>query len=462
MSRLPDIQTVNPFIKTEFSQLLGVLLISGSLGTVTDHLQAGLISGLLVYVFKHAYLLIRLVHQIAQGQPITDPYPVGVWGQVYQEIDRQRNRSRKRKRILNRYTNRFRKVASAIPDAYILLDKASRVQWANQTARHLLQVTWPRDEGVPLTNLVTIPELEDYLATADFDRPLEFPSPVNKAIILSLRITPFGSKKNQRLLVSRNITDLYHLNQARRDFVSNVSHELRTPLTVITGFLENLSDNKPLPFQERPFKLMLEQAGRMNTIINDLLLLSKLEMGEQPSHQTPVPVPALIQRAVTQARLLADQKGGYHIEQEVDENLWLVGNENELQSAFSNLILNAVIHTPVNTAIRISWRKDEENACFSVSDTGPGIPEAHIPRLTERFYRVDKGRSRQSGGTGLGLAIVKHILNRHDGELIITSKEGYGSRFTCSFPEGMMLEKSRVEDGDEEASPPDVSQPEPV
>jgi len=425
---------VNPFIKTEISQLLGLILISGAIGFVVDHLQAALIIGLLLYGIKHGYLLVRLFNQITHGQPIADPYPIGIWGQIYQEIDRQRNRSRKRKRTLNRYMNRFRKVASAIPDAYVLLDKSAKIEWANQAARHLLQVTWPRDDGLAFNSVLSCPDLEQHIETADYNHPLEMPSPVNKAIILSLRITPFGSKKNQRLVVARNITDLYHLNQARRDFVSNVSHELRTPLTVITGFLENLSENERLPFQERPFKLMIEQAGRMNIIINDLLLLSKLEMGEQPSNQTPVAAPDMIRRVIAQAALLAAQTGEHPITQEIDDNLWLVGNENELQSAFSNLIHNAVIHTPANTPIHVSWHRDEDCALFSVVDSGPGIPEKHIPRLTERFYRVDKGRSRQSGGTGLGLAIVKHVLNRHEGELIIASKQGAGSRFSCAFP----------------------------
>jgi two-component system phosphate regulon sensor histidine kinase PhoR len=425
---------MNPFIKTEISQLLGVTLISGAIGYVIGQFQAVLFAGLLLYSAKHVYLLIKLLNRIDHSKPISDPYPVGVWGQIYQEIDRQRNRSRKRKRTLNRYMNRFRKVASAIPDAYLLLDKSDRIDWANQAARHLLGVTWPRDEGVPLNHLLSYPDLEQHLETANYDHPLEVPSPINKAIILSLRITPFGSKKNQRLVVARNITDLYHLNQARRDFVSNVSHELRTPLTVITGFLENLSENQPLPFQQRPFELMLEQAGRMNTIINDLLLLSKLEMGEQPSNLTPIRVPDLIRRIINQVGLLASQNDGHSIEQELDEDLWLVGNENELQSAFSNLILNAIIHTPPSTSIKVGWYRDEENAVFSVTDSGPGIPEHHIPRLTERFYRVDKGRSRQSGGTGLGLAIVKHVLTRHDAELVVISKAGVGSQFSCVFP----------------------------
>ena len=178
----------------------------------------------------------------------------------------------------------------------------------------------------------------------------------------------------------------------------------------------------------------------MNIIINDLLTLSKLEMGKKPSIDQPVPVPELISDIIDQAVALADQKGGYSIEQDLDKDLWLVGNTDELLSAFSNLIFNAIIHTPPKTKIRITWKKAEKNARFSISDTGPGIPERHIPRLTERFYRVDKGRSRQSGGTGLGLAIVKHIINRHDGELMISSREGFGSQFTCSFPEELILE----------------------
>lgn len=432
---------MNPFLYTEISQLTGILLIGGSIGYLIEQIPLSLMICLLLYTIKHGFYLIKLANRISRGQQITYPYPLGVWGLIYQELDRQRSRSRKRKRTLNRYTSRFRKVASVIPDAYIMLDKSAKIEWANQAARHLLNVNWPRDEGVALTNLVRYPDLDDYLIAADYSRALEFPSPINKAIILSLRITPFGSKKNQRLVVTRNITDLFNLNQARRDFVSNVSHELRTPLTVISGFLESLSENNPQPFQERPFTLMLQQSERMNTIINDLLTLSKLEMGNRPSIDQPVAVPEMIKQIITQALPLADQRGGYLIEDNLDEQLWLLGNVGELESAFSNLIFNAIIHTPQKTRIYIIWKKVQGEACFSVADSGPGIPEESIPRLTERFYRVDKGRSRQSGGTGLGLAIVKHSINRHEGRLVISSKEGYGSQFICSFPEDMTLEK---------------------
>jgi two-component system, OmpR family, phosphate regulon sensor histidine kinase PhoR len=243
-------------------------------------------------------------------------------------------------------------------------------------------------------------------------------------------------------VVIRDITDVYKINQTRRDFVSNVSHELRTPLTVITGFLENLGDNDKLPFQQRPFELMIQQADRMNCIINDLLTLSQLEMGEAPSAEKPVAVPDLLRRIFDQARLLADQKGGYHLELHADESLWLLGEENELMSAFSNLVFNAIVHTPPNTRIRVDWHLEGDRACLNVADNGPGIEEQHIPRLTERFYRVDKARSRQSGGTGLGLAIVKHIISRHDGELQIVSHTGEGSRFTCIFPRELILDKT--------------------
>jgi two-component system phosphate regulon sensor histidine kinase PhoR len=216
---------------------------------------------------------------------------------------------------------------------------------------------------------------------------------------------------------------------------------------VITGFLENLSDNELLPFQRRPFTLMLQQAERMNSIINDLLTLSRLEMGKgkEAASEKPVRVPELLQKIVEQARALADQKGDYDINLEVDSELCLLGEEHQLQSAFSNLIFNAVIHTPPKTRIEVSWKREGHEAYLRIADTGPGIEQKHIPRLTERFYRVDKARSRQSGGTGLGLAIVKHIIARHDGELRISSQPGVGSQFVCAFPEEVLLQKRQLQ-----------------
>ena len=432
------------YLKIEVSQLLGIVLIFSTIGYLSNHPMLFLGLAWAVYFAKHAYYLIRLAHLISSESQLNPPYPPDIWGLIYKELARHRMRSQKRKRTLNRFASRFRKVATSIPDGLLMLNKPGRLDWANPAANQLLNISWPRDEGIPLPQLLPVEGLKTYLEAPDYHKPLEFPSPVNKAIILSLRVTPFGSKKAQRLVVVRNITELYNLNQTRRDFVSNVSHELRTPLTVITGFLENLSDNEMLAFQRRPFVLMLQQAERMNILINDLLTLSRLEMGKAHSADKPVPVADLLHRIMEQARVLADQKGGYDIQFEVDDKLCLLGEENELQSAFSNLIFNAIIHTPPKTSIRVSWRREGQEAQFKVVDTGPGIEQQHIPRLTERFYRVDKARSRQSGGTGLGLAIVKHIIGRHDGELRISSQPGEGSQFVCAFPQEMLLDKSQL------------------
>jgi two-component system, OmpR family, phosphate regulon sensor histidine kinase PhoR len=433
---------VKHYLTIEFSQLTGALLIFAPIGYLIGQLPLMMLLAVAVYFIKHGYYLVRLARIILQGSPISPPYPVDVWGIIYRELSHHRSRSRKRKRTLNRFASRFRKVTSSIPDGLILLNKSGGIEWANPAANKLLKICWPRDEHIRLSERIPQEQLTDYLRNPDYNRPLDFPSPTNKAIILSLRVMRFGGKKAQRLVVIRDITDVYKINQTRRDFVSNVSHELRTPLTVITGFLENLGDNDKLPFQQRPFELMIQQADRMNCIINDLLTLSQLEMGEAPSAEKPVAVPDLLRRIFDQARLLADQKGGYHLELHADESLWLLGEENELMSAFSNLVFNAIVHTPPNTRIRVDWHLEGDRACLNVADNGPGIEEQHIPRLTERFYRVDKARSRQSGGTGLGLAIVKHIISRHDGELQIVSHTGEGSRFTCIFPRELILDKT--------------------
>lgn len=429
------------YLNIELSQLTGVLLVILPFGYLTDSIELAVVAAITVYMGKHGYYLIKLARLIHHNSPISPPYPADIWGLIYKELSRYRLRSRKRKRTLSRFASRFRKVTSSIPDGLILLNKSGNIEWANPAANNLLNISWPRDENLSLLERIKHENLAEYLRNPDYSKPLEFPSPANKAVIISLRVNRFGGKKAQRLVVIRDITDVYTLNQTRRDFVSNVSHELRTPLTVITGFLENLADNEMLPFQERPFILMNQQAERMNSIINDLLALSRLEMGEAPSSDNPIAVPELLSRIVDQARLLADQKGGYIINLNVDQDLCLLGEESELTSAFSNLVFNAIIHTPPGTEINIDWKRGEHHAYLTVTDSGPGIEQRDLPRLTERFYRVDRARSRQSGGTGLGLAIVKHIINRHDGELQIVSQLGVGSQFTCIFPEDVTLEK---------------------
>ncbi|MCU7945023.1 MAG: DUF3329 domain-containing protein, partial [Candidatus Thiodiazotropha sp. (ex Cardiolucina cf. quadrata)] len=325
------------YLKIEINHLLGSLLIFVPIGYLLQQIPTSIAVALVAYFAKHGYYLIKLAYLINRSSRIDPPYPADIWGLIYKELSRFRSRSRKRKRTLSRFASRFRKVTSSIPDGLVLLNKSAGIEWANPAAGQLLNISWPRDENSSFTEHIKHENLTEYLNNPDYSKPLEFPSPTNKAVIISLRVTPFGGKKAQRLVVARDITEVYKLNQTRRDFVSNVSHELRTPLTVIAGYLENLSDNDMLPFQERPFTLMLQQADRMNSIINDLLTLSRLELGHAPSADKPVAVPDLLRRIIDQAQLLAEQNGGYTITLDVDDNLWLLGEESELMSAFSNL-----------------------------------------------------------------------------------------------------------------------------
>lgn len=388
---------------------------------------------LLPPLLRHPWLLIRLALLIRRRHRLAPPFPLGLWGEVYRGIARYQQRGRKSRKRQIRFSRRFREAANAVPDALVILDKQHRVEWANPAATKLMNIRWPEDDRRPFTEILTQPEILPFIEAGEYMRPLDIAPEHNRAIMLSLRITPFGERKKQRLVVGRDITKIYHLNMIRRDFVANASHELRTPLTVIAGFLETLLDAPGTPAQHRrPLTLMRNQTDRMCSIIEDLLTLSRLEMRESSEEQESVDVPDELHLILQEAQALSN--GRHDFESRVDETLLLLGSPPELRSAFSNLVFNAVKHTPDGTHIQVVWQRGIDGVEFSVSDDGPGIPPEHLPRLTERFYRVDRARSRESGGTGLGLAIVKHVLNRHDGRLRITSELGRGSRFVCRFP----------------------------
>jgi two-component system, OmpR family, phosphate regulon sensor histidine kinase PhoR len=395
---------------------------------------------LLPYVLRHVYLLTYLAILIRRHHRLTPPFPSGLWGEIYRAIAQYQQRGRKGRERQIRFTRRFREAANAVPDALVILDKQHRIDWANPAAASLMNVHWPEDNGRPFLEILTQPELRGFVEAGEYMRPVEIAPDHNRAVMLSLRIAPFGERKKQRLVVGRDITKVYHLNMIRRDFVANASHELRTPLTVIAGFLENLMDSDATPVNHRrPMALMHNQAQRMQSIIEDLLTLSRLEMHERLEEQHAVDVPDELHLILQEAQALSD--GRHRFITDVDEDLLLVGHELELRSAFSNLIFNAVKHTPEGSEIRIRWASRSDGPEFAVQDNGPGIPAEHLPRLTERFYRIDKARSRESGGTGLGLAIVKHILNRHDARLQIASEVGRGATFTCIFPEDRRLDR---------------------
>ena len=313
-----------------------------------------------------------------------------------------------------------------------MLDSEGNLEWWNRAAETLLGLKTPQDGGQPVTNLVRHPRFKEYFDQENYLEPLEIPSPISDRLRIQLYITRYGN--NEHLMLVRDVTRIHQLEQMRKDFVANVSHELRTPLTVIAGYLETLLDNVEdvNPRWKRALQQMQQQGGRMQTLLNDLLLLAKLEATDYPSDNHPVAIDSLLQSIKGDAQALSGQRN-QRITLEAQPGLRLKGSEAELRSAFSNLVFNAVKYTQDEGNIRIRWWGDEQGAHLSVQDSGIGIDAKHLPRLTERFYRVDSSRASNTGGTGLGLAIVKHVLLRHRGRLEISSVPGHGSTFTCHF-----------------------------
>lgn len=407
---------------------LATLLSVGGVPTVF-----ALLAVLLIYLLRQLYFLVRLTRLIRRQHRLAPPFPMGLWGDVYRTVGRYQQRARKGRKRQIRFQRRFREAANSVPDALVVLNKSKCIEWANPAAATLMGVLWPAHEGQPLTAVFEQQGLAEYLDRGEYSRPLEVAPEHNQSLMLSLRVAPFGERKRQRLLVGRDITKIFHLNVIRRDFVANASHELRTPLTVIAGFVENLAGSGLTPEQHRrPLALMERQTNRMRTIIEDLLTLSRLEMKDGSTMPIPVDIPQEIELILADARALSGGDHGFELD--VDEDLLLLGDPTDLRSAVSNLIFNAVRHTPPGSHVSIVWRDEPDGPMLQVSDDGPGIAPEHVPRITERFYRVDKARSRASGGTGLGLAIVKHVMHRHGAELSIASEPGRGTSFTCRYP----------------------------
>ncbi len=386
--------------------------------------------GVGAYLVWHLLNLHRLLRYLKNKEaPV--PKPSGVWSVVFHGVERIRKRERKRKKRLQKAVDDFRQAASAMPDAAIVLKDDGEISWFNKAATEFLGLQHPQDLGQHIVNLIRAPAFVDYMEQRSFAEPLPFASPVNENIRLLLRIVPYGSNRN--LLLARDVTRLYRLEQMRKDFVANVSHELRSPLTVIVGYLETLRDEPNADESlRRPLEQMWEQTQRMCFIVEDLLKLSNIENQPGAAPREVVGVAEMLARIREDAAKLSS--GAHEIVLNANPRLRLLGEYNELYSAFSNLVFNAVQYTPKKGKIEISWREEDTGARLDVVDTGIGIEAHHLPRLTERFYRVDKARSRKVGGTGLGLAIVKHVLMRHDAKLRADSVPGEGSRFTCRFP----------------------------
>ncbi|HUP92127.1 MAG TPA: phosphate regulon sensor histidine kinase PhoR [Solimonas sp.] len=363
------------------------------------------------------------------------PEPGGLWGEIFDRLLELQRKNRKKKKKLSALLAEFQASTAALPDGAVVLGERGEIGWFNQAAQAMLGLRAPQDVGLRVSNLIRHPAFTEFFEAGRFEKEVEAPSPINRARTLSLRLIPYGN--NQKLLIVRDVSELRRLETARRDFVANASHELRTPLTVLRGYLDMMEAEAqgrsgPLAGWRAPLTEMRNQATRMEALVADMLKIARLESDGTPLREELLDVPRLIRRALDEARALS--AGAHRFESQLQPDLGLTGGETELLSMFGNLLTNAVRYTPAGGAIRVSWSSESEGARFAVADTGIGIADKDIPRLTERFYRVDVGRSRASGGTGLGLAIVKHAVERHDARMQVESEVGVGSTFTCHFP----------------------------
>ena len=383
-------------------------------------------------VMYHARHLALFVSWLER--PARDALPVGsgIWEEAFARLHQHLKKRDDEQQGLLRALGRFRAAGRALPDGVVVLDAEDHIEWANPTAERHFGIDARRDFGQPVTNLVRQPDFVAYLERHEYLEPLALHSARSDAA-LSVRVIEFGAE--QKLLMSRDVTIEQRLEIMRRDFVANVSHELKTPVTVLSGFVDTLADESielSGAQRKRFLSLMDEQARRMRRLIEDLLTLSALESGAAPNEEEPIEIRPLVEKLAEEARALS---GGRHrISVAVERDCRLTGSMEELMSALSNLVSNAVRYTPEGGKVQLVWRVEEGRGIFSVKDDGIGIEPRHIGRLTERFYRVDSSRSRETGGTGLGLAIVKHALTRHQATLDVHSEPGHGSTFSAVFP----------------------------
>jgi len=413
-----------------------LLLLAGCLlvGLITGEYAWALVAGLIGYLGWTLHQMRRLQEWLRRSQPDEPPPDAhGLWGDIFDNLYQMQRRDLRLRGQLQSVIDRVQGSTAALKDAVVMLDSDGNLEWWNPAAERLLGLKKPQDTGHPVGNLVRHPSFKEYFDSGRHEEPLELSSPVNDRLWLQITITRYGN--SEHLMVVRDITRLQQLEQMRKDFVANVSHELRTPLTVISGYLETMLEHieEMPPRWTRALNQMNQQAGRMQHLLNDLLLLAKLEATSPPTKTQPVAVAALLQSIRGDALALSADRN-HVINLEADPTLVLKGSEAELRSAFSNLVFNAVKYTPDGGEIRIRWWHNEHGAHLAVQDSGIGIESKHLPRLTERFYRVDSSRASNTGGTGLGLAIVKHVLLRHQGRLDVNSTPSKGSTFTCHFP----------------------------
>jgi two-component system, OmpR family, phosphate regulon sensor histidine kinase PhoR len=387
----------------------------------------------LIFTLRHLYWLDRALDG-HRRVPLFETR--GLWAEIFARVDKLRTKARNRKKKYHRLLREVRESTGALSDGGIILNADHEIIWFNPAAARLLGLDHATDVGHRIDNLLRHPDFAAYLKAPSGDG-ISVASPRHETGWLHVQIIPYGT--GQRLAIIRDVTNEKSLERTRRDFVANASHELRSPLTVISGYLEALQDAGDAPEAwQVPVAEMQRQAERMTRILRDLIELTRLESADASADRDFIDVAALLKSIVQELQ----GRSGPSVELALETDAALLGKESELHSIFYNLVNNAVRFTPPTGSVRAIWRAAGGDAVFEVIDTGIGIPEEQIPRVTERFYRVDPGRSRASGGTGLGLAIVKHALQRHEGELAIESREGKGSTFTCRFPRDRVVLRS--------------------
>jgi two-component system, OmpR family, phosphate regulon sensor histidine kinase PhoR len=413
------------------ARLAGILLLGFCLGLLIGPVWLWVLAAACLYLGWQLVTLYRLDRWLRLRSQLDPPNLGGIWGDIVAQVVRLHRRKQFHKQRLIQLFRELRRSTAALPDGVIILSAQHEIVWFNRQAARLLGLKRPVDVGLRIDNLIRSPEFVFYLHGDDFAMPLVIRPPVQLDLYLALQLVPYGG--GQSLLLVRDVTRQMRLEAMRKDFVANASHELRTPLTVISGYLDTLADDSSIDAAwAGPIKDMRTQARRMNDIIADLLVLSRMESTDGEAARDAIDVPSMLERLHRDALVSVDRPR--HVVLELESTDGLFGSAHELESAFTNLLVNGMKYTLAEGTVRMRWWADADGAYFSVIDSGIGIPAEHIPRLTERFYRVDAGRSRGQGGSGLGLAIVKHAVQRHGGWLDVQSTEGKGSTFTCHFP----------------------------
>ncbi len=414
---------------------LALVASAGLAGWYVWSLTVGLAIALFVLTVM---VLMQLGYMFQLSQWLDNPEEVrlsdgwGSWTEIFAKLYKLRREEQKNRNELAEWLSRFRQAMQQLPDGVAIMDDVLSLEWCNAAAEQQLGLSLQKDRGMRVTNLIRSPQFIDYIIVGRYEEPLTLALNERKLII---RLIPF--EKHRQILVTHDVTELERLEQMRRDFIANASHELRTPLTVINGFLEIASSEPDLDAATRQqhLKLMTEQGRRMQHLVEDMLTLTRLESIEYPLREEQVDMRQLLEQVKAEGEALS---GGRHAISLTFDGPNLRGSADELRSAIGNLVSNAVRYTPDGGSIAIRWHEATDGCRCDVSDTGIGIRPEHISRLTERFYRVDKSRSRATEGTGLGLAIVKHVLVRHQGQLQIESEVGKGSRFSLLFPRSAM------------------------